>query len=164
MHVDLETTKGLGLRIRGCIIICTKVNEFKLSTLRYFKLKNFGLCQKMICKIICNMPKARTGVLKLWWIMEFSIGKSQKIEPIFQFMKKNCQRNLKFWTLLTSRVLKFIYSEKATIFCEISTVDLSYVVTVKSTMEIAEISQNFVAFSENMKFITSTMEMQPIFS
>ena len=46
----------------------------------------------------------------------------------------------------------------------LSTVDLSYVVTVKSTMEIAEISQNFVAFSENMKFITSTMEMQPIFS
>ena len=38
------------------------------------------------------MPKAKTGVLKLWWIMEFSIGKSQKIEPIFKFMKKNCQR------------------------------------------------------------------------
>ena len=43
------------------------------------------------------------------------------------------------------RVVKFIYSEKATKFCEISTVDLSYVVTVKSTVEI---SQNFVAFSE----------------
>ena len=39
--------------------------------------------------------------------------------------------------------LKFIYSEKATKFCEISTVDLSYVVTVKST----------VAFSEYMNFI-----------
>ena len=33
-------------------------------------------------------------------------------------------------------VLKFIYSEKATKFCEISTVDLSYVVPVKSTVEI----------------------------
>ena len=41
--------------------------------------------------------------------------------------------------------VKFIYSEKATNFCEISTVDLSYVVTVKSTVEI---SQNFVDFSE----------------
>ena len=41
--------------------------------------------------------------------------------------------------------LKFIYSEKATKFCEISAVDLSYVVTVKSTVEI---SQSFVAFSE----------------
>ena len=39
------------------------------------------------------------------------------------------------------------YSEKATNFCEISTVDLSYVVTVKSTVEI---SQNFVTFSEYM--------------
>ena len=46
--------------------------------------------------------------------------------------------------------LKFIYFEKATIFCEISTVDVSYVVTVKSTVEI---SQKFVAFSEYMNFI-----------
>ena len=36
----------------------------------------------------------------------------------------------------TSNV-KFIYSEKATNFCEISTVDLSYVVMVKSTVEIS---------------------------
>ena len=41
-------------------------------------------------------------------------------------------------------VLKFICSEKVTNFCEISIVDLSNVVTVKSTVEI---SQNFVAIS-----------------
>ena len=46
-------------------------------------------------------------------------------------------------------VVKFIYSEKATKVCKISTVDLSYVVTVKYTVEI---SQNFVAFSEYMNF------------
>ena len=45
--------------------------------------------------------------------------------------------------------LKFIHSEKATKFCKISTLNLSYVVTVKSTVEI---SQNFVAFSEYMNF------------
>ena len=39
--------------------------------------------------------------------------------------------------------VKFIYSEKATNFCEIFKVD--YFVMVKSTVEI---SQNFVAFSE----------------
>jgi len=38
-----------------------------------------------------------------------------------------------------------MYSEKATNFWEISTVNLSYVVTVKSTVEIL---QNIVAFSE----------------
>ena len=43
-------------------------------------------------------------------------------------------------------MLKLIYSEKTTNFCEI---DLSYVVTVKSTLEI---SQNFVAFSEYLNF------------
>ena len=48
--------------------------------------------------------------------------------------------------ILTQFRLKFIYSEKATHFCEISTSNLSYVVTV-------EISQNFVAFSEYMNFI-----------
>ena len=42
---------------------------------------------------------------------------------------------------------KFIYSEKATKFCKISTLLLSYV--VKSNMEI---SQNFVAFLEYMNF------------
>ena len=46
-------------------------------------------------------------------------------------------------------LVKFIYSEKATNFFKISTVDLFYVVPVKSTMEI---SQNFVAFSEYMNF------------
>ena len=45
--------------------------------------------------------------------------------------------------------LKFMYSEKATKFCEISTILLSYVVPVKSN---EEISQNFVAFSEYMNF------------
>ena len=42
-----------------------------------------------------------------------------------------------------------MYSEKATKFCEISTLHLSYVVPVKSK---AEILQNFVAFSEYMNF------------
>ena len=51
------------------------------------------------------------------------------------------------------KFVNFIYSEKATKFCEISTVDLSYVVPVKSSVEI---SQNFVAFSEYMNFSTNS--------
>ena len=53
-------------------------------------------------------------------------------------------------------MLKFIYSEKATKFCEISTVDLSYVVPVKCQVEIL---QNFVAFSEYMNFNTTPAAM-----
>jgi hypothetical protein len=45
--------------------------------------------------------------------------------------------------------VKFIHSEKATKFCEISTTDLSYVVMVQPMVGI---SQNFVAFSEYMNF------------
>ena len=48
-------------------------------------------------------------------------------------------------------LLKFIYSEKATKFCEISTVDLSYVLSVKSAVEIL---QNFASFSGYLNFKT----------
>ena len=60
------------------------------------------------------------------------------------------------WWPCSYLFLKFIYSEKATNFYEISSIDLSfvvkvgcYVVMVKSAVEI---SQNFVAFSEYMNF------------
>ena len=46
-------------------------------------------------------------------------------------------------------MLNLIYSEKATKFCEISTVDLT--VTTEDKFKV-EISQNFVAFSEYMNF------------
>ena len=49
---------------------------------------------------------------------------------------------------ISSRV-KFIYSEKATKFCEISTEDLTVTTFNKSMVEI---SQKFVAFSEYMNF------------
>ena len=47
-------------------------------------------------------------------------------------------------------LLKFINSEKATKFCEIFTLLLSYVVPVKSKVKIL---QNVLAFSENMNFM-----------
>ena len=46
-------------------------------------------------------------------------------------------------------LVKFIYSEKATKFCKIFTVDLTGATSDKCTVEI---SQNFVAFSEYMNF------------
>ena len=54
-----------------------------------------------------------------------------------------------------SKKLKFIYSETATKFCEISTFLLSYVVPVKSKVEILK---NFVAFSEYMNFKNTPSE------
>ena len=57
-------------------------------------------------------------------------------------------------------IIKFIYSEKATKFCEIFTLILSYVVPVKNKMKI---SQNVVAFSEYMNFtITSVGDFASI--
>ena len=56
---------------------------------------------------------------------------------IFLFLKNN------YW------LLKFIYSEKTTKFCKISILLSSYVVPVKSKVEILK---NFVAFSEYVNF------------
>ena len=47
-------------------------------------------------------------------------------------------------------IIKFIYSEKATKFCEIFPLLLTVCTVVKSK---GKISQNFVAFSEYMNFI-----------
>ena len=53
------------------------------------------------------------------------------------------------WLWLYIFLIKFIHSEKATKVCKISAVDLSYVITFKSTVKI---SQNCVVFSEYMNF------------
>ena len=50
----------------------------------------------------------------------------------------------------STKVMKFIYSEKATKFCKIIILLLTTVHIVKSKVNI---SQNFVAFSEYMNFI-----------
>ena len=55
---------------------------------------------------------------------------------------------------ISHKKLKFIYSEKATKFCEISTEDL--------TGTTVDISQNFVAFSEYMNFTSPDIVPQII--
>ena len=70
---------------------------------------------------------------------------------ILYWKRKNNSNQLLYekysiWYML---LVKFIYSEKATKFCKIPTLLLSYVVPVKSKVEI---SQNCMAFSEYMNF------------
>ena len=57
------------------------------------------------------------------------------------------------WLNIYTIFLKLIYSEKATEFCEISTLLLTGTTQDKSKVEI---SQNFVAFSEYMNFNNQT--------
>ena len=74
-------------------------------------------------------------------LFEFAIFKSQDSKTTFK------QNPTCFYTRLP---VKFVYPEKTTNFCEISIVDLSYLVTIKSTIEIL---QNYVvAVSEYMNF------------
>ena len=56
-------------------------------------------------------------------------------------------------------LVKLIYSEKATKFCEISTVDLTVTTQDKSTVDI---SLKFVAFSEYMNFIVTNVRSQEL--
>ena len=82
---------------------------------------------------------------------EFQKQKLDDFSENSNFHTKLCKELQKqkviFMSLKTT--LKFIYSEKVTKFFEISTLLLSYVVPVKSKVEI---SQNLVAFSEYMNF------------
>ena len=59
-----------------------------------------------------------------------------KLEISQNFVAFSENTNFRIPVQLSWRKLKFIYFEKATEFFKISTLDLSYVVPVKSTVEI----------------------------
>ena len=60
---------------------------------------------------------------------------------------------------VSSNLLKFIYSEKATKFCEIFILLLTVCIVVKSKVKIL---QNFVAFSEYMNFKSIIVSRQDV--
>ena len=62
---------------------------------------------------------------------------------------------LKYATIFVILALKFIYSEKATKFCEIFTLPLTGTTYDKSKVNIL---QNFVAFSEYMDFESQVVQ------
>ena len=63
------------------------------------------------------------------------------------------------WPFQKTLIYGSIHSEKAANFCEMSTLNLSYVATVKSTLEIL---QTFVAFSEYMNFKGQYILQHPV--
>ena len=77
------------------------------------------------------------------------------ISQVLRTLKRSCSEQLfgpiKMSWFLADLLVKFIYSEKATKFCKIFSLLLTTVHTVKSK---GKISQNFVAFSEYMNFMT----------
>ena len=78
--------------------------------------------------------------------------------PLEKQQRKFSEKNLRFRNQDSGfdlmRTLKFRFSEKATKFCEISTVYLTVSTKEKSTVEIL---QRFVAFSEYMNFKRLTL-------
>ena len=81
------------------------------------------------------------NVQEYCWHLKLKCTECGEIPDHWQYVTLSEEQPLK---------VKFIYSEKVPKFCEISTLLLSYVVPVKSKVEI---SQNFVAFSEYMNFM-----------
>ena len=94
-------------------------------------------------------PKGISISLKFSTSIILLFRQVNKITRKYQTKEADVQSGYELLKWMEKKMLKSIYSEKATKFCEISTVDLSYVVTVKSTVEI---SQNFAAFWEYMNF------------
>ena len=88
--------------------------------------------------LICGIQTTKTNIL----FIDFFF-------TLFQLLKTSFNWEHFYWLpskkFIFSTKMKFIYSEKATKFCKIFTLLLSYVVPVKSKVKI---SQNFVAFSK----------------
>ena len=85
------------------------------------------------------------------------ITKNEKFKTETHFMNHFCllsKLNATQNCYKKYKKMKFIYSDKATKFFEISTLLLSYVVPVKRKVEIL---QNFVAFSEYINFRNHTL-------
>ena len=95
-------------------------------------------------------------ILVLWRIVLVKFEAEGKIFEITRTIHSNSKRSEQFF-------IKFIYSEKATTFCKMFTLLLSYVLPVKNK---GKIPQNFVAFSEyndcfftcSRRFLTSTLD------
>ena len=98
------------------------------------------------------METERKAKMHLAFLHLWSFEKVPGLSPLqwYQIIIHHLSGFLYAGTNLQNLNLKFIYSEKVTKFCKISTLLLSYVVPVKSKVEI---SQNFVVFSEYMNIL-----------
>ena len=108
-------------------------------------LANFGQILYIICEVfVVFWVEIFIKKMSLSIITSFMISFFYK-RLSFPYIEKEYlfRFGARFWQL------KFIYSEKATKFCEISTLLLSVCTVDKSKVEI---SQNFVAFSEHTNF------------
>ena len=97
---------------------------------------------------VCTVVKSK------WKILQIFVAFSEYMNFNFEIVENSNSILSTPWRLK----INITYSEKATKFCKISTLLLSYVVPVKSKVKI---SQNFAAFSEYMKLQENcTMYMQ----
>ena len=116
---------------------CSAIASFKLQTTTliltiFFSHKNVRFCINIKClhektsssrKFLCEYRVFHTIVFPFYRVFHKIIGqKFEKLRPISDEFDLS--------------LLKFIYSEKATKFCEISTLDLSYVMVSKSRKQI----------------------------
>ena len=115
--------------------------------------------QRILTKMFDSDPKIfayywRRKLGKSYTILYFQIG---YFFLLFSFYQNSLSfvAEWSFWInnskFLILKIVKFIYSEKSTKFCEIFPLLLTVCTVVKSK---GKISQNFVAFSEYMNFIT----------
>ena len=119
--------------------------EKKIQFKWWQKRSKKSLAEKMLFffQTLIKILKCMTSMLRLLY---YSIKNCFLLFFRQVYTNSYCRRS-EFWTIFWH--VKFISSEKATKFCEISSNYLSYVVSVKYLVKIL---QNFVAFSECMNF------------
>ena len=113
---------------------------------------------RFVSQWVCYLKSILDKVMSLLCV-SLTIITGQKIYLVVSF-----RRLIKHWCKLKNQqaklvVLKFIYSEKATKFCEIFTLLLTVCTVVKSKVKI---SQKFVAFFEYMNFTSWILKFRTI--
>ena len=142
-------------RNRNILILPTKPNRKLMDSQRIAFLFSK---EEYFSKSILDLVKRKKGMIKQekwggfflpwkYWPCTRSIGTITLYTRSTSVGWNNVWRSILI-------LIKFIYSEKATKFCEIFTLLLSYVVPVKSKVKI---SQKFVAFSEYINFRVKTI-------
>ena len=105
--------------------------------------------------MVLKAVQDKTVVRNFEWLKNYFLSADLQANPsdiswqkvAFLVIQNHALLFLSWTAFINITLLKFVFSEKATHFCRISTVDFSYVITVKTMVVV---SHNFVAFSEYM--------------
>ena len=142
--------KIIGHKLFDAIIIVWKLSWMSHFAMIGKKATDINQVQYLSSNIFCNNNRGLAHNMIYEWTNKIFFQKKCRVYFLELENTSYLDRLLHSLAVMNIHIhVKFIYSEKATKFCKICTVDFTGNTKDKSTVEIL---QNFVAFSEYMNF------------